>query len=121
MKSDDNAGRGAVIRPLRAFAIYSLLAALLYFAFRNAPLVDVWKTLSKLRLWQVLSLLGINIVIYLLINLRWWWIVRAENKNVSYFPLLAIRIVVFGISYFTLGPQVGGEPLQVLYLQRKYN
>jgi uncharacterized protein (TIRG00374 family) len=31
-----------------------------------------------------------------------------------------VRVAVFGISYFTLGPQVGGEPLQVLYLQRKY-
>jgi uncharacterized protein (TIRG00374 family) len=27
---------------------------------------------------------------------------------------------VFGISYFTLGPQVGGEPLQVYYLRLKY-
>jgi uncharacterized protein (TIRG00374 family) len=34
--------------------------------------------------------------------------------------LLAVRIAVFGVSYFTLGPQVGGEPLQVLYLQRQY-
>jgi uncharacterized protein (TIRG00374 family) len=31
-----------------------------------------------------------------------------------------VRIAVFGVSYFTLGPHVGGEPLQVFYLQRKY-
>jgi uncharacterized protein (TIRG00374 family) len=100
--------------------IYSLLAALLYFALRNAPLTEIWATLNKLRLWQVLTLLGINAIIYILITLRWWLIVRAENKSISFFPLLTIRIAVFGISYFTLGPQVGGEPLQVLYLQRKY-
>jgi len=39
---------------------------------------------------------------------------------VPYFPLLAVRVAVFGVSYFTLGPQIGGEPLQVLALQRKY-
>ena len=31
-----------------------------------------------------------------------------------------MRLSVFGVSYFTLGPQVGGEPLQVLYLQRNH-
>lgn len=112
--------RKALIRSLRAFAIYSLLAALLYFALRNAPLADIWETIKKLQLWQIFTLFGINIIIYMLITLRWWLIVHAENKQVSFFPLLAIRLAVFGISYFTLGPQVGGEPLQVLYLERKY-
>ncbi len=120
MTLSNNARAGLIFRSIHALIICSLLAALLYFALRNAPLVDIWKTLSKLRLWQILALLGINGVIYLFITLRWWWIVHAENKRVSYFPLLAIRIAVFGVSYFTLGPQVGGEPLQVLYLQRKY-
>jgi uncharacterized protein (TIRG00374 family) len=109
------------LRALRTFTVFSLLAALLYFALRNAPLTDIWRTLNKLQLWQALTLFGINTVIYLLITLRWWLIARAENKSIPYFPLLAIRVAVFGISYFTLGPQVGGEPLQVLYLQRKYN
>jgi glycosyltransferase 2 family protein len=105
---------------LRTLAVYALLAALLYFALRNAPLAEIWATLSKLRLWQVITLLVVNAAIYILITLRWWLIVRAENKGISYLPLLATRVAVFGISYFTLGPQVGGEPLQVLYLQRKY-
>ena len=105
---------------VRSIAIYSLLAALLYFALRNAPLTDIWKTLKNLQLWQILALLGINVIIYLLITLRWWLIIHAEKKSISYLPLLAIRVAVFGISYFTLGPQVGGEPLQVLYLERKY-
>jgi uncharacterized protein (TIRG00374 family) len=105
----------------RTFVIYLVLAALLYFALRNAPLTGIWNSLKNLQLWQILALLGINIVIYLLITLRWWLIVRAEKKSISFFPLLAIRLSVFGVSYFTLGPQVGGEPLQVLYLERKYS
>ena len=104
----------------RSVLIYSLLVILLYLAMRNAPLVDIWRTLCKLKVWQILSLLIWNITIYSLITLRWWLIVRAEKKDVPFFPLLLIRVAVFGVSYFTLGPQVGGEPLKVLYFQRNH-
>ena len=65
-------------------------------------------------------ILAIDVMIYLFVTARWWLIVQAENKNISYLPMIGVRISVFGISYFTIGPQVGGEPLQVIYLQRKY-
>jgi glycosyltransferase 2 family protein len=105
---------------VRPIAVYSILAVLLYFALRNAPLTDIWGTLRKLQLWQILALLSLNVIIYILVTLRWWLIVRAEKKDVPFFHLLATRVAVFGVSYFTLGPQVGGEPLQVLVLQRNY-
>jgi uncharacterized protein (TIRG00374 family) len=105
---------------IRRALVFIVLASLLYFALRNAPLAEILLTLQQLQLWQVLTLLLINALIYALITLRWWIIVRAESKSLLYFPLLAVRLAVFGVSYFTLGPQVGGEPLQVLYLQRKY-
>lgn len=97
-----------------------LLIGLLRFALRNAPLTEIWRALSQLQLWQAVLLLAVNAGIYALITLRWWLIVHADNKNISFWPLLAVRVSVFGVSYFTLGPQIGGEPLQVLYLQRKY-
>jgi uncharacterized protein (TIRG00374 family) len=105
---------------LRLFAVYFALAILLYFALRNVPLHEIWATIRGLQLWQVASLFGLNLFIYGLMTFRWWVIVRAENKQIAYVPLLLVRIAVFGISYFTLGPHVGGEPLQVFYLQRKY-
>jgi uncharacterized protein (TIRG00374 family) len=105
---------------LRVVTVYSVLAVLLFFALRNAPLGELWKTLLQLRPWQIAILFGLNLFIYALITLRWWLIVRAENKLVAYFPLLLIRVAVFGVSYFSFGPHVGGEPLQVFYLKRKY-
>jgi uncharacterized protein (TIRG00374 family) len=96
------------------------LTILVYFALRNAPLAEIWNTIRGLQFWQIGALFGLNICIYGLITLRWWIIVRAENKSVAYFPLLWVGIAVFGVSYFTLGPHVGGEALQVFYLQRKY-
>jgi len=114
--------RGGIksLRTLRVFAVYFILAALLYFALRKAPLTEIWSALNQLRLWQIAVLVFINVSIYMLVTLRWWIIIRAERKTIAFFPLVLIRVAVFGISYFTLGPQVGGEPLQVLYLQRKY-
>jgi uncharacterized protein (TIRG00374 family) len=97
-----------------------VLAVLLYFALRNAPLEEIWATLRRLQPAQIATLFGLNLFIYAVITLRWWIIVRAENKLVPYFPLLLVRLAVFGVSYFTFGPHVGGEPLQVFYLQRKY-
>jgi hypothetical protein len=62
-----------------------------------------------LQAWQISLLFVLNVLIYALISLRWWLIVRAEKRDVSFFPLLATRVAVFGVSYFTLGPQVGGQ------------
>src|SRR5689334_6923914 len=108
------------ILSLRTFALYPILIPLLYFALRKAPLADIWAAVNHLKLWQIAILVVINITMYFLVTLRWWAIVHAGNKTIPYFPLILVRIAVFGISYFTLGPQVGGEPLQVFYLQRKY-
>lgn len=109
------------VRPsLRLIAVYSALVILLYFAVRNVPLHEIWNAIRSLQFGQVGTLLGLSVFLYTLMTLRWWIIVRAENKHIPYFPLLLVRIAVFGVSYFTLGPHVGGEPLQVFYLQRKY-
>ena len=105
---------------MRTFAVYLVLIALLYFALRNAPIGDIWAAVSRLTLLQIATLMIVNITIYMFISLRWWIIVRTMDSSISYIPLVLVRVAVFGISYFTLGPQVGGEPLQVLYLQRNY-
>lgn len=111
---------GRMKRGLIRLLALLVLASLLYFALRNAPLREIWYTVNQLKLWQLAALVLINVIIYLFITLRWWIILRAEKKTIAFLPLVLVRIAVFGVSYFTLGPQVGGEPLQVLYLQRKY-
>lgn len=97
-----------------------LLAALLVWALQNAPLSEIWDSLKLLRPWQLGALLILNTVIFTLISARWWLIVRAEARRVPFLPLVAYRLAAFGMSYFTPGPQVGGEPLQILYLKNAY-
>ncbi|HRQ22310.1 MAG TPA: lysylphosphatidylglycerol synthase transmembrane domain-containing protein [Anaerolineales bacterium] len=98
----------------------SILAGLLYFALRNAPLMEIWDALVGLRLWQIGIILLINALVLCLMTGRWCLILRAENPSLPFLPLVGYRLAVFGLSYFTPGPQVGGEPLQVLYLQRNH-
>ena len=100
--------------------VFAILALLLWWAFRKAPLAEIWAAILQLRWWQIVIILVLNVIFYIVATLRWWIIVQAENKQVPYFPLLGVRVSVFGVSYFTLGPQVGGEPLQILALQRRY-
>jgi glycosyltransferase 2 family protein len=111
------AGLGAIA--LRLVWVF-ILIILLYFSLRNAPLTDIWKTLKQLTLQQIVVILLLNVLVIASMTARWWIIVRAENSSVPFLPLVGYRLSVFGLSYFTPGPQVGGEPLQVIYLQKNH-
>jgi uncharacterized protein (TIRG00374 family) len=104
----------------RTIIIYTVLFALLYFALRNAPVLEIWNTLAQLHLSQLGIIFIINAAVIVAMTARWWMIVRAHNPSIPFLPLVKYRLAVFGLSYFTPGPQVGGEPLQVLYLQRNH-
>ena len=109
-------------KPARWFRVLMalVLVVLLGWALRNVPLLEIWKTILRLRPWQLVVIGLVNGLIFSLVSLRWWLIVRAEARQVPFWRLLLVRVSVFGVSYFTLGPQVGGEPLQVLALQKNY-
>ncbi|GAB4487325.1 MAG: hypothetical protein Fur0016_18820 [Anaerolineales bacterium] len=107
-------------RWLGRLLLLTFLGGLLYWAVRNAPLTDILSSLRQLTFAQLAWLLALNIVTFGLITARWWLILRAERLRVPFLPLVGYRLAAFGLSYFTPGPQVGGEPLQIIYLQRNY-
>jgi glycosyltransferase 2 family protein len=116
-------GKGLGMRVKRAairLLWVSILITLLYLALRNAPVTEILQTLKQLEIWQIALILTINALVIVCMAARWWIIVRAENPSLPFLPLVGYRLSVFGLSYFTPGPQVGGEPLQVLYLQRNH-
>ena len=115
-----NIQRKITFRTLRILAVYSILGLLLWWALRNVPLIDIWETIKQLRGWQIIALLFINATVIALMAARWWIIVRADNHRVPFLPLVGYRLSAFGVSYFTPGPQVGGEPLQIIYMQKNY-
>ena len=95
-----------------------LLPLLLGWAIKDVPFQDVLQSLARLQAWQMAALLGLNGIVLALITSRWWLILRSAGYRLPFRTLLAYRLVGFALSYFTPGPQVGGEALQVLLLTR---
>jgi uncharacterized protein (TIRG00374 family) len=57
-------------------------------------------------------------LVLLALNGRWWVILAAQGHRLPYLTLTGYRLAAFGLSYFTPGPHFGGEPLQVLLVER---
>jgi uncharacterized protein (TIRG00374 family) len=108
------------IRLFRSIVIYTILALLLWWALRTVPFIDIWNVLRQLKLWELGALLGLNVLVLGAMTARWSAILHADNPGIPFLQLVRYRLAVFGLSYFTPGPQVGGEPLQVIYLRRDH-
>lgn len=112
-------GAGASRRPFfRRSLVWLLLVwlavlALLYLALRDTALSQIWAVLNHLSVGQLLILAALNFGILLVMALRWWVLLRSMGVQIPLFLLLSYRLTGFGVSYFTPGPQMGGEPVQV--------
>jgi hypothetical protein len=95
------------------YLVWIVALPVLGWALRQIPAGEIWSTLSALTLGQLLILAGINLIVLLLFTSRWWLILRSLGYRLPFISLIAYRLAGFGISYFTPGPQIGGEPLQV--------
>lgn len=100
--------------------VWLLIPLLLAWALRGVPLAHIWETLRGLRLWQIGLLLLLDLGIMLSFSGRWWVILLAQGHPVPYLALSSYRLAAFGVSYFTPGPQFGGEPLQVYALIHRH-
>ncbi len=96
-----------------------LALGLLLRVLARAPLREAAAIVAGLRGWQVGAWLLLNGLALLALNGRWWLILRAQGHAVPYLRLMGHRLAGFGVSYFTPGPQFGGEPVQVLLLERR--
>lgn len=95
-------------------------AGLLILIFRSVSIDEVIEVLRRLQLWQIGALLIANAFILLTITGRWWILLGGLGHNVPFLPLFIYRLAAFGLSYFTPGPHVGGEVLQVVMVEREH-
>ncbi|HEY5669048.1 MAG TPA: lysylphosphatidylglycerol synthase transmembrane domain-containing protein [Anaerolineales bacterium] len=100
--------------------LWLLVPVLVIWSVRDAPLADILRALSSLSVAKILLLAALNTIILLLVSGRWWLILRAQGYTIRYLSVAAYRLVAFGISYFTPGPQFGGEPAQVYYMRNRH-
>jgi len=107
-------------RPLWRILLWLAALALLSWVVSRVPLAASWGVLRQLRLWQLALLLLVNGLVLLALNGRWWLLLRGQGHTVPYLALTAHRLAAFSLSYFTPGPQFGGEPLQVVLVEREH-
>jgi len=91
---------------------------LLWWTFRQVAVEQVWAILRQLNIIQIAIWLLLNVGLVTLMTGRWWLILHSLGHHLSYLRLTRYRLGSFGVSYFTPGPQFGGEPIQVLALRQ---
>lgn len=106
-------------RPLR-LALWLLALLALVWVLRAVPLRDILAVLGGLAWWQVVVLVILNIAILLLLSGRWWVALRALGCRVPYLSLAGYRVAAFAVTYFTPGPQFGGEPVQIVLVRQRH-
>lgn len=111
---------GGWLRRRGGLLYLALALGLLWLALYQVPLVVIWQLLQQLRGPQVLGLIGLNGLIISTMVVRWQVLLRAQEQHLPFHTLLRYRLAAFGVTYFTPGPQFGGEPLQV-YLVKEHH
>jgi uncharacterized protein (TIRG00374 family) len=99
-------------------ALYIILLPFVLVMLWQVEWNTVWQILSSLTWSEIGILLVLNLVIVFLAGMRWWIFIRGLGWKVPYLSVVTYRLAGFGLSFFTPGPQFGGEPLQILLLQR---
>jgi uncharacterized protein (TIRG00374 family) len=99
---------------------WTLALLLLAWIMSTIPLGQTWAVLRQLQVWQIGALVLINLGVLLVLNGRWWLLLRGLGYELPYLTLTAHRLAAFGVSYFTPGPQFGGEPVQVILIEREH-
>lgn len=115
----------AAIQPPRAarlgfkILIFALAILAVSWSLRDVSFTGVAENFRRLGWQAVLVLVSLNALIFILFSSRWWLILRTMGVRAPLISILAYRLSGFGVTYFTPGPQFGGEPLQVFLLQKR--
>lgn len=103
------------------FATWVVVLGALGWALSRAPLSEMLDTLRQLRLVEISALLVANVVVFLILSGRWWVLLRGLGLPLRWVHVVRYRLAGFAVSYFTPGPQFGGEPLQVILLRNRHD
>ena len=107
-------------RQLRARHVLWLAGpALIWLVLRDIPQEALGAALRQLAWWEILALALVNLAVVTSFSGRWWSVLVSLGRRLPYPRLVGYRLAAFAVSYFTPGPHLGGEPLQVHLLHRR--
>ncbi len=102
------------------FAPWVLALLILAWVMQTVSVEDAVAAIQQLRWSQIMLLIMLNGLILIFLTGRWWIILRGHGQRIPFFSLFGYRMATFGVSYFTPGPHMGGEPLQVYFLEKEH-
>ncbi len=108
----------SLFRPTTLYLLFAL--CLLGLALRQVAPGAIWQSLRELAGAQVAMLVLLNGMVLVTMVLRWSLLLSAQGYVIPFGALLRYRLAAFGVTYFTPGPQFGGEPLQVYFVQDRH-
>ena len=106
-------------RKLFRILLWLLIPIVLWWTLKDISMAEIVDNFRGIGLGAIIALIVLNTIIFALLSLRWWLILRAQGYRRSFLALISYRLAGFGVTYFTPGPQFGGEPLQVYLLNQR--
>ena len=104
---------------LRA-GLWTAALGLFVWALSRVSLADAWATIRNLDAPALAALVALNLVALVVFGVRWWVILHGLGRPIGLVHASMYRLASFGFSYFTPGPQFGGEPVQVLLAEKRH-
>ena len=105
---------------LRA-AAWLVAVGLVAWTLSRVSIFDALSAARALSGSEIAVLFAVNVAAIYVYALRWWVVLRGLGAAPGFGRLALYRMAAFGFAYFTPGPQVGGEPVQVLLLERRHD
>ena len=105
---------------LLTFITFGLGLLILVWIISQVQLRETGVALRGLTFGAVVALVVMNGLVLVSLNGRWWLILWGLGHQLPFWRLLGHRLAAFGVSYFTPGPHFGGEPVQVLLVEREH-
>lgn len=107
-------------RTLSQLALLLLALLLFWWTLRAIQLNDLRQLFQQLTLSNLAILVLANLVVLITLCGRWWLFLAGAGYPIAFWRLLAYRTAAFAVSYFTPGPHMGGEPLQVYLVSKRH-
>lgn len=109
--------------PWRAFSqllVWLLVLLLFWWLLRTVTFTDLLPIFQRLTLGNIAILALANLIVLITLCGRWWLFLDGAGYPLPFWRLLGYRVAAFAVSYFTPGPHIGGEPLQVYLVSKRH-
>lgn len=107
-------------RTLSQHLLFLLALLLFWWTLRAIQINDLRQLFQHLTLSNLAILVLANLLVLITLCGRWWLFLAGAGYVIPFGRLLGYRTAAFAVSYFTPGPHMGGEPLQVYLVSKRH-